>query len=296
LVVSGDRIGTRTAAARSFVDLLPSNVSVGLVDFSGVATLRVPPTVDHDAVRSGIDELSLASGTAIGEAIFESLDALAASTASYPENGSSNRIVLLSDGTTNLGRSNDAAARAASEAGVPVSTIAFGTPDGTSLGESVPVDGDALRAIAEVTGGTHHSASTATELVEVYENIGASSIYTRHDLAPWCTGVALALLVMAGLASLLRRRQPRPTAHEPVAAGGPVAGSVASPMAPAVTAWAPHPPPPPPPAPAGHAGQTGWAPAPTHNPVGSSHAGQVPTSTPGAWPPPPPYPGGPGSR
>ena len=67
------------------------------------------------------------------------------------------RIVLLSDGSNTRGREPEEAAAAATEAGVPVSTIAYGTPDGviTNEGQSVPVpvDEESLAALAETSGG-----------------------------------------------------------------------------------------------------------------------------------------------
>src|SRR5262249_34917271 len=80
-------------------------------------------------------------------------------------------IVLMSDGSTNTGRSNESAAAAARRARVPVTTIAFGTDEGTirTGGEEypVPVDREALREIADTTRGRFYEAQSAEQLQSV---------------------------------------------------------------------------------------------------------------------------------
>ena len=85
------------------------------------------------------------------------------------------RIVLISDGETTSGRPNSEAIKAARKANVPVSTIAFGTPNGTiDVGGRrlrVPVDKEALQKIADDTGGRSFEALTGSQLKAVYSDI-----------------------------------------------------------------------------------------------------------------------------
>ena len=112
------------------------------------------------------------------------------------------RMVLLSDGETTVGRPNDLAARAAVDAHVPVSTIAFGTDYGTLDldGETVPVpvDRPTLKKIADDTGGSFSAAASASQLQQAYANLGSQIGYTTEpkDISPWFvrSGVFLALL------------------------------------------------------------------------------------------------------
>ena len=101
------------------------DVDVVAPAFAGTATTLVPPTTDRAQVANAIDHLDLAESTAIGEAIFTSLQAIK-NFQSTVESGDSRpppaRIVLLSDGTNTVGRPDTQAVDAAKAAGVPVST------------------------------------------------------------------------------------------------------------------------------------------------------------------------------
>ena len=192
-----DVLPTRIAAAKSaateFVSLLPARINVGLVAFGGNASVLVPPTLDRDSVRAGINNLQLQESTAIGEAVFTSLDAIKvfgqASTARGDKPPPA-RIVLMSDGANNKGRSIAQAIDAAKAAAVPVSTIAFGTATGsvTYQGETIPVPPDlqALQTLASGTHGSFHTAHSAEELKTVFSDIGSQIGYTTvHRDISW---------------------------------------------------------------------------------------------------------------
>lgn len=68
-------VAAKEAASR-FVDRLPERFNVGLVSFSGSAQILVPPTTEHDSVSRAVDRLALGPRTAIGEAIFASLNSV----------------------------------------------------------------------------------------------------------------------------------------------------------------------------------------------------------------------------
>jgi Ca-activated chloride channel family protein len=185
--IQPDRFRAMQSAAKDFVDILPARINLGLVSFAGTATTLVPPTTDRGQVANAIDHLQLAESTAIGEAIFTSLQAIQ-NFQSTVESGDSSpppaRIVLLSDGTNTVGRPDTQAVDAAKAAGVPVSTIAFGTDYGTLDldGETVPVpvDRGELESIADQTGGSFSQAATAAELKQVYADLGSQIGYTTE--------------------------------------------------------------------------------------------------------------------
>jgi Ca-activated chloride channel homolog len=96
-------------------------------------------------------------------------------------------MVLLSDGETTVGRLTSQGAQDAADAGIPVFTIAFGTPDGTITdpvsGEtvSVPVRPADLELVAETTGGQAFVAETGGELADAYDQIRESLGETLGD-------------------------------------------------------------------------------------------------------------------
>ncbi len=205
------RIAAAKSAARAFVDLLPARINLGLVSFGGNASLLVPPTVDRNVVKTAIDRLDLQQSTAIGEAVFSSLEAISVFSQATTARGDKPppaRIVLLSDGANNKGRPVESAALAARQAGVQVSTIAFGTDGGTVTfdGQTVPVPADkvALQALAQATGGSFQAAASEQELRSVYANIGSQIGYTiQHRDISWRFLLAGVLCIIAAAASAM---------------------------------------------------------------------------------------------
>lgn len=210
--VPPDRLSSAKSAARDFVEDLPKEFNVGLVGFAGNASVFVAPMTDREAMYNGISRLAEGSageqGTAIGEAIYAALGSIQSLDAQAAEKTPPARVVVLSDGANTSGREPDEASAAATSAGVPVDTIAFGTESGAIEGAgrrmSVPVDGETLEAVARETGGTYHEAGTSDELRAVYEDIGSSVGYTtqRQDVSARFIGVGLVLALMAAAASM----------------------------------------------------------------------------------------------
>jgi Ca-activated chloride channel homolog len=205
--VSPDRITAAKSAAQTFVDGLPDTFNIGLVAFSGSAATVVPPTQEHLEVETAITELELGNGTAIGEAVTASLDAVSSVPGAEGQAAAPARVVLLSDGANTTGRSLPEAAEQARAAGIPVSTIAYGTASGTVNTPQgpvqVPVDAPSLAMLAQQTGGQAYEAVSGSELQGVYEDIGSQVGYTteRHGVSGGVAGLALlAALGAAGSA------------------------------------------------------------------------------------------------
>lgn len=222
--ISPNRLDAAIAGATDFVDDLPDGIEVGLVAFDSDARLLVSPTTDHGSVRAAIGTLTTNARTATGEAVYASLDAVQAALADESETtGSASSgdsgdpapaaIVLLSDGVETVGRSVDAATQAAVDAKVPVSTIAYGTPDGTVTieGETmgVPADTQTMQAVADATGGTYFEATSAGELKNIYADIQTTIGYETVPKEVGRTlmgGAFVVLLAASGIAVLTSGR------------------------------------------------------------------------------------------
>jgi Ca-activated chloride channel family protein len=204
--VDPDRLTAAKAAAVEFVEGLPARFDVGLVAFSGSASVAVAPTQDHAAVAEAIEELAMGNGTAIGEAVASSLTAVAGTRTGVEDVPA--HVVLLSDGANTVGRSVGAAVQDAVAAGVPVSTIAYGTQQGEVRIEQqrirVPVDAPALAGLAEDTGGQAYQAASGDELEDVYADIGSTVGTTTEtrEVSAGVAGLALLSAVGAGAAAL----------------------------------------------------------------------------------------------
>jgi Ca-activated chloride channel family protein len=209
--VSPSRLAAAKDGALAFVNQLPPKLQLGLVSFSGTASVLVSPTTDRESVRTAISNLKLGPGTAIGDGIEASLTAIAnsAKTQSGDQKPPPARIVLISDGETTRGTPNETAVTAALNANVPVSTIAYGTQDGhlELQGQDipVPVNEQALQSIANQTHGAYYRATTGDELKRVYQGLGSSIGYntTDKEIGRWFVGVALILALVSGALSVV---------------------------------------------------------------------------------------------
>jgi Ca-activated chloride channel homolog len=199
-----NRIVVAKRAAAEFVQRLPARFNVGLVSFNAGASVVVPPTTDHAAVIAGLDRLHTRPHTAIGEAVFTSLQAIAHLDPQAADDPPPAHIVLLSDGGNTAGRPVEQAAQAALDAHVPVSTIAYGTPGGRLGNTPVPVDTNLLRQLAESTKGSFYQAASGNDLQKVYSDVGSSIGFRteRKDMSAWFVGLALLAALVVAVPSL----------------------------------------------------------------------------------------------
>lgn len=211
--VSPTRIDSAKVAAVRFVKSIPKKLQVGLVSFSGSTSLLVPPTTDRGTLIKGIRSLKLDEGTAIGDAVQTSLNAIEAIP---PDEGGKKApavIVLLSDGKTTVGTPTEDAIAPAKKAKVPVFTIAYGTPQGfvevtdqygTTQRVYVPVDQEALGSLASGTGGAAFQAASTDDLTKVYSELGSAIGYDveQQEITWKVLAGALAGLMVVGAMSL----------------------------------------------------------------------------------------------
>ncbi|GAB93522.1 VWA domain-containing protein [Gordonia rhizosphera] len=217
------RIRAAQDAAKKFADELTDGINLGLISFAGTAATLVSPTPDHNATKQAVDKLRLDDKTATGEGIFaaiqqiKTLNAVLGGDAAAPPA----RIVLLSDGKETVPDNPDdprgafTAARKAKEEKIPISTISFGTMNGTVDLEGdlvpVPVDDESLRKIANLSGGQFFTAASLDELNKVYETLQQQIGYEKRrgdNSRPWLIVGTLLALLSAFAALAINRRLP----------------------------------------------------------------------------------------
>jgi Ca-activated chloride channel family protein len=256
--VRPNRISAAKKAASDFVRSQEGGPRIGLVAFAGTAGLIVPPTHDTEKLLGALRGLTTSEGTAIGQAILTSLDAIAqidpavAPTGAHADThggGASyaaDAIILLTDGANTQGVDPQTAARQAAGRRVRVYTIGFGTTrpaplvcDGTQFGgfggfgaiggtiggrNPLSVDEGALKQIAGTTKGKFYRAQQANQLQNAFRDLPSTItiVYKRLDIAAWFAGAGGLLVAIAVALSLWWNQARRPPRRPPGSPDEPV--------------------------------------------------------------------------
>ena len=208
------RLAAARAAAKRFLHEVPEKFRVGVVSFASRAHVAIPPTEDHALVEDALDALAPGEGTAIGDAVVLSAEVgreQRAADGSRPPRA----VLLISDGAPDGGRATPpAGAQRARSLGVPVYTVALGTPGGV-VEETlpgglrqiirVPPRPETLRTIARTTGGQFFTAPDDERLRTVYERL-ASRLGHRaesREITDYVAAGSAALLLAGAALSLL---------------------------------------------------------------------------------------------
>ena len=223
--VKPTRLGAATEAIRRFLKGLPSKYRVGLVTFSSEPFVAAPLTHDRQLVLDGLllGESGVGQGTAIGDAIARSVELLhpvAADGEVLPAVGSAappldpdrplSAILLLSDGAQTRGNLAPLAGAARAKSyGIPIYTVALGTPNGVlnrgGFSRPVPPDPATLRQIAQTTGGEFFATQSEARLNSVYEDLASRLGHKNEwrELSFVLVGLAALLALAAGALSLV---------------------------------------------------------------------------------------------
>jgi Ca-activated chloride channel homolog len=210
--VDPSRLEAARAAALSFLEELPEEARVGAVAFSTDPHTVEAPTDNRGEIEDLIDALSADGGTAAGDALAAAVGLVDGPAEDRPPAA----IVLLSDGETTTGRDPLPVARQAGRMGIPIHTVALGTrtatittPDGTLI--PVPPDPEAMRRIAELSGGRAFQVDDADELSGLYEELGsrvATEEEQREITGAFAAGGIVLLLAAAALGTRATARLP----------------------------------------------------------------------------------------
>ena len=210
--VDPSRLEAARAAALSFLEELPEEARVGAVAFSTDPHTVEAPTDNRGEIEDLIDALSADGGTAAGDALAAAVGLVDGPAEDRPPAA----IVLLSDGETTTGRDPLPVARQAGRMGIPIHTVALGTrtatittPDGTLI--PVPPDPEAMRRIAELSGGRAFEVDDSDELSGLYEELGsrvATEEEEREITGAFAAGGIVLLMAAAALGTRATARLP----------------------------------------------------------------------------------------
>jgi Ca-activated chloride channel family protein len=189
-----------------------------------------PPSYDRGAILAAIERLSPQRGTSLANGIFISLDALAQEreaerqyytaltpvptqppTPMPPGVFSSSSIVLLTDGENTERPDPLEAAQAAADRGVRVYTIGLGSPEGANIKvEGITVrtrlDAEALKRLADRTGGQYFDAPSETELESIFKELEPELVFREEatELTAMFAGASVLFLLTGAVVSMLR--------------------------------------------------------------------------------------------
>ncbi len=210
----GQTVDRLTAVKQVLDDFLAARQGdrVGLVLFGSGAFVQAPFTADLDVCRQLLDEATVGMAgprTALGDAL-----GVAVKLFQEGEVQEDRVAILLTDGNDTGSRVplKEAASLAGDER-VVVHTIAVGDP--TAVGEA-EIDEEALRRVAEATGGRSFRAEDRDALAAVYAELDALSTRDletrshrpRTELFVWPLGLVLVVSLLWHLAHLVGARWP----------------------------------------------------------------------------------------
>jgi Ca-activated chloride channel homolog len=186
---AASRVEVVKSVVTKFIEARP-NDRIGMVAFAGAPYLVSPLTLDHDWLKQNLERVRVGlieDSTAIGSALATSVNRL------RDQPSKSKIVVLLTDGMNNAGKvAPQTAAEAAKAMGVKVYTIAAGSrgeapvPVKDQFGNQriamakVDVDEEALKKIADETGGKFFRATDTDSLKRIYAEIDRMEKTTHH--------------------------------------------------------------------------------------------------------------------
>jgi Ca-activated chloride channel homolog len=212
--VKPTRLEAAQKVVREFLNGLPERFQVGVVAFSETAEVAAPATDDRQLAIDAIDYLYPQRGTAIGDAVARGVEVARAADLGPGGIDRPAAILLLSDGSQTEGVLPPMeGARRAKSFGIPVFTVALGTPEGIVEFERfgstriipVPPDKPTMRQIAATTGGRFYEAESAGDLRDAYDKMGSvvSKVERKQEVTFAFLAGGLVLLLGAAAAAAI---------------------------------------------------------------------------------------------
>ncbi|MBR3448698.1 MAG: VWA domain-containing protein [Oscillospiraceae bacterium] len=156
----------RIKAADGFIDNMNSGDKAAIVRFTGSATVAQAMTSDKALLKRAVQSISSSGNTNFTAAITTSISAFDAADLSNVN--MKNRIILLTDGESSV---SNATLDQANSKNIKIYTIGLGRDSYDQI----------LKDIANYTGGEFYKAYTASELVDIYTEIGIGGDFDTTD-------------------------------------------------------------------------------------------------------------------
>jgi Ca-activated chloride channel family protein len=245
--VDPSRLERARELAIDFVKQAPATTQIGLVSFSDLASVLVPPTTDREVLLDALAQVQPAQNTSLTAAIVtgvrmmpgrrgvappEALEPPAGfagvptpeNPAEIETNPAPGSLLIFSDGVSNvsdnpelaLNVALDIAAGFAADNEVKLYTIALGRTGGTVAevdGQNyfIPFEPENLERLAERSDGQHIFPADSEALSDIYRDLSTVIRWEAREIevSVLFTGLAAVLMLLAaGLSLRLRRSVP----------------------------------------------------------------------------------------
>ena len=242
--VEPSRLAKAIELAEQFVNQVPSSTQIGLVSFSDVASVLVPPTTDRDLLKDAISQVEAAQNTSLASAVVAGVRLLPGREGVTPPEElepqafqdpqpqaepeepagelAPGSMLIFSDGVSNVSNNPelagevalDIAARFARDNKVNLYTIAVGKSGGTVAnidGQDyfIPFEPDNLERLADFSDGRSLDADNEDDILAIVRELGRVMRWELNDMEVSSLLSGLALVFMMGAAYLSLRLQRR---------------------------------------------------------------------------------------
>jgi Ca-activated chloride channel family protein len=242
--VSPSRLEVARRVAIDFVSRAPARTQIGLVSFSDVASILVPPTTEREVLLDALAEVGPARNTSLAAAVVAGVRMLPGrervmppeefdppgftppqnkteelEKATDPPPGA---MIILSDGVSNMTSnpalpsetSLDIAARFAADNEVRLFTFPVGREGGTVAridGQDyfIPFEPRSLERLAEQSDGAYLYQADDQEVLSVFRTLGRAVRWEQAELeiSSLLSGLAILLMLISGYLSLVQQRR-----------------------------------------------------------------------------------------
>jgi len=208
------RLAAARAAAEQYVAALPAGYQISVITFSDHSSVVVPPTHNRASVRAALARARTGpQGTALATAVARAV----AVAKTVPGQSTDKRppavVVLFSDGGQTAGSvTPQQAAQRAKAAGIPVTAVGVGTPDGVVEQDiqggyteriQVPVQPAVLQAIARGSGGRYVAGARSVDVRQTLDELGSRAGTQRKavEVTSALAGGGLLFMLVGGVLS-----------------------------------------------------------------------------------------------